>query len=250
MKLKTIVIDDEVLARQRIIRMLGAYEELIEIIAEAGDGEEAIQLIDQLQPDLIFLDIEMPVFNGLEVLKKVTSDPLVIFTTAYEAYAIKAFENNSIDYLLKPIEKERLVLCMDKLRKQTLVKFNKNKLITEVESEQERSRPKAIPVKIGDKTILVKYDDILYFEANEKYVEMNTVQNHKHILEHSLNQLAGKLPTHFLRIHRSFLVNMNQVKEFRKGFNGAAILVMNNKEETKLHTGRTYTEVIKKWIEW
>jgi two-component system LytT family response regulator len=252
MKLKTIIIDDEQLARQRLTRLLQSHSDLIEIIAEASNGEEAIQLIDEHEPDLIFLDIEMPVYNGLEVLKKITADPFVIFTTAYESYAIKAFENNSIDYLLKPIEKDRLLICMDKLKKRTATKLDKNTLIKELDTqaEQVESKPQSIPVKIGDRTILIKYEDILYFEASEKYVEINTSYHQKHIIEYSLTQLSAKLPSNFLRIHRAILVNMHQVKEFRKGFNGAAILVLNDKEETKLHTGRTYIENVRKWIEW
>ncbi|RZL14999.1 MAG: response regulator, partial [Pedobacter sp.] len=104
---KTIVIDDEQLARQRIKRLLKEYDE-IEIIAEAENGAEGLLLIEQHQPDLIFLDIEMPVLNGFEMLAKLTHQPKVVFTTAYDQYAIKAFEEGSIDYLLKPVELERL----------------------------------------------------------------------------------------------------------------------------------------------
>jgi two-component system, LytTR family, response regulator len=252
MKFRTLLVDDELLARQRLTRLLQNYTDIIEIIAEASNGEEAVQLIEEHNPDLVFLDIEMPVYNGLEVLQKITTDPLVVFTTAYENYAIKAFENNSVDYLLKPIEKERLLVCMEKLRKQTVPKINKEKLLSDIEivNQEVNTKPQSIPVKIGDKTILVKYEDVLYFEANDKYVELNTIHNQKHILEYSLTQLSLKLPPNFLRVHRAFLVNMNSVKEFRKGFNGAAILVMDNKEETKIHTGRTYVEAVKKWIEW
>lgn len=250
MKFRTIIIDDEKLARERLLRLLASYADSIDIIAEAADGAEAIEKIDSLQPDLVFLDIEMPNYNGLDVLKKITEDPLVIFTTAYENYALKAFENNSVDYLLKPIEKERLAICMDKLRKNSITKLNKTKLISELDLNIEVQKPKSMPVKIGDKTILLKYDDILYFEASDKYVEIFTINNQKYIVEYSLTQLAAKLPDHFIRIHRSHLVNMNNVKEFRKGFNGASILVINNTDETKLHTGRTYTDSIKKWIEW
>ena len=106
MKFRTLLVDDELLARQRLTRLLQNYTDIIEIIAEASNGEEAVQLIEEHNPDLVFLDIEMPVYNGLEVLQKITTDPLVVFTTAYENYAIKAFENNSVDYLIKPIEIE------------------------------------------------------------------------------------------------------------------------------------------------
>ncbi len=250
MKFKTIIIDDEPLARQRLIRLLSSYTDSIEIIAEANDGEEAIQKIEELQPDLLFLDIEMPIYNGLEVLKKITIEPIVIFTTAYEHYAIKAFENNSIDYLLKPIEKDRLLISIDKLRRREAKHLDKTNLFSILEEEKSNTKAQSMPVKIGDRVIMLKFEDILYFEANDKYVELYAINSQKYIIEHSLTQLTQKLPTNFQRIHRSHLVNMNQVKEFRKGFNSAPILVMNNKEETKLHTGRTYVEAIKKWMEW
>lgn len=250
MKFKTIIIDDELLARQRLIRLLKPFEDVIEIIAEANDGEDAITKIEELQPDLLFLDIEMPVYNGLEILKKISIEPIVIFTTAYENYAIKAFENNSIDYLLKPIEKDRLLLSIEKLRRREGNKGNTGQLISFLEEEKVSNKSLAIPVKIGDRILMIKFDDILYFEASDKYVELYAINNQKFIIEHSLNQLSLKLPNHFQRIHRSHLVNMNQVKEFRKGFNSAPILVINNTEETKLHTGRTYIDAIRKWIEW
>lgn len=250
MKYKTIIIDDEPLARQRLQRLLSVYTDTIEIIAEAKDGEEAVQKIEELQPDLLFLDIEMPVYNGLEILKKISVEPIVIFTTAYENYAIKAFENNSIDYLLKPIEKDRLLMSIEKLRRREVHHVDRNKVREILEEEQTNLKAQAMPVKIGDRVIMLKFDDILYFEASDKYVELCTISDQKYIIEHSLTYLSQKLPQHFQRIHRSYLVNMNQVKEFRKGFNSAHILIMNDTKETKLHTGRTYIEVIKKWMEW
>lgn len=250
MKYRTIIIDDEPLARQRITRLLLPYTDIIEIIAEANDGEEAIRMIEELQPDLLFLDIEMPIYNGLEILKKITAEPIVIFTTAYENYAIKAFENNSIDYLLKPIEKDRLLVSIEKLRRRESVAITRNQLGSIILEEKNAGKILAIPVKMGDRIIMISLNDILYFEASDKYVELYDVHNKKYIIEHSLNQLGLKLPNHFQRIHRSHLVNMNHVKEFRKGFNSAPILVMNDNNETKLHTGRTYIETIKKWMEW
>lgn len=250
MKFKAIIIDDELLARQRLIRLLQPFADTIDIIAEANDGEDAIAKIEELQPDLLFLDIEMPVYNGLEILKKISIEPKVIFTTAYENYAIKAFENNSIDYLLKPIEKDRLLLSIEKLRRKENSLFDKSQLVNLIEEEKSINKPLAIPVKIGDRVLMIKFDDILYFEASDKYVELYAINSQKFIIEHSLNQLSLKLPNHFQRIHRSHIVNMNHVKEFRKGFNSAPILVINNTDETKLHTGRTYIEAIRKWMEW
>jgi len=114
-KFTCIIIDDEELARQRLIRLITPYN-IFEIVAQASNGQEGLKLVEAYQPDVIFLDVEMPVMNGFEMLSKLKKQPKVIFTTAYDQYAIKAFEENSLDYLLKPVEKDRLDKCVVKLQ--------------------------------------------------------------------------------------------------------------------------------------
>src|SRR5690554_3089357 len=169
MLLKTLVIDDEPLALVRIKQLIKEYSQYIEIIGEASSGGEAVEKVKSLKPDLIFLDIQMPDLNGFEVLEALEEDetPMVVFTTAYDDYALRAYEENTIDYLLKPIEEERLSLTMEKLRKQAkaqvstendlLSSFSWDKFKQLVAAEQPfLSR---IQVRIGDRTILVNVDE-------------------------------------------------------------------------------------------
>ena len=240
---KTIIIDDEQLARQRIKRLLKEYDE-IEIIAEAENGAEGLLLIEQHQPDLIFLDIEMPVLNGFEMLAKLTHQPKVVFTTAYDQYAIKAFEEGSIDYLLKPVELERLDKTIKKLKQTNLapIQIPLEELIRQINGKK---AIKTLTVKIGDKILLIKLSDIVHIQAEDKYVFLHTVDGKKHLTDFTLSTLEEKLPEEFLRIHRSDIINTDFIKEIRKGFNGALIFVLNNSTETRVTSSRSNSEVLR-----
>lgn len=246
---KTIIIDDERLARERIKKMLVPFSNVFFILGEAKDGLEAEKMIKNLKPDLIFLDIEMPGLNGFELLQKLKVIPLVVFCTAYEEYSLKAFETNSIDYLIKPIKAERLkqtVLKIEQL-KANFSSENVFKAIKTIAKKREVKEITAITVKKGDKIIFVKIEDISHFEATEKYVTLYTNQSSE-LIEQSLTQLEERLPNTFLRVHRSFLINTNYVKEFQKYFNNRYSIYLTNNKNTKITSGRTYKEQIKNWI--
>ena len=240
---KTIVIDDEQLARQRIKRLLKVYDE-IEIIAEAEDGEKGLELIHLHQPDLIFLDIEMPVLNGFEMLAKLTHQPKVVFTTAYDQYAIKAFEEGSVDYLLKPIEIERLDKTIKKL-KQTNLAAAPVQIEALIRQMNQKKAIKTLTVKLGDKILLVKLTDIVFVQAEDKYVFLHTVDGKKHLTDFTLSVLEEKLPEEFVRVHRSEIINTEYIKEIRKGFNGALIFVLNNADETRVTSSRSNSEALR-----
>ena len=240
---KTIIIDDEQLARTRIKRLLKAYEE-IEIIAEAEDGERGLESINAHKPDLIFLDIEMPVLNGFEMLAKLSHQPKVVFTTAYDQYAIKAFEEGSIDYLLKPIEIERLDKTIKKL-KQTNLAATPVQIEELLRQMQQKKTIKTLTVKLGDKILLIKLTDIVYVQAEDKYVFLHTTDGKKHLTDFTLSTLEEKLPEEFIRIHRSEIINTEYIKEIRKGFNGALIFVLNNAEETRVTSSRSNSEALR-----
>ncbi len=207
---KTIVIDDEQLARQRIKRLLAIYNE-INIIAEAENGAEGLALIEKHQPDLIFLDIEMPVLNGFEMLSKLKHQPKVVFVTAYDQYAIKAFDEGSIDYLLKPIETERLEKTIKKLKQTNLATLQLpiEDLIKQI---QGKKAVKTLTVKLGDKILLIKISDIVHIQAEDKYVFLHTSDGKKHLTDFTLSILEEKLPEEFLRIHRSEIINTEYIK--------------------------------------
>lgn len=242
MNWKTIIIEDEQLARQRLKRLLNNYQE-VEIIAEAENGLEGLELINQHQPDLIFLDIEMPILNGFEMLSKLGEhQPKVVFTTAYDQYAIKAFDEGSIDYLLKPIELERLDKTIHKLKQTNLAKpvLALDDLLQQIKG---KTVQKTLTVKLGDRILLIKIDDIIHIQAEEKYVFLYTVDGKKHLTDYTLSTLEGKLPEDFIRIHRSDIINTNYITEIRKGFNGALIFVMNN--QAKVSSSRSNSESLR-----
>ncbi len=240
---KTIIIDDEQLARQRLKRLLKAYDE-IEVIAEAEDGELGLESINKHKPNLIFLDIEMPILNGFEMLAKLTHQPKVVFTTAYDQYAIKAFEEGSIDYLLKPIEIERLDKTIKKL-KQTNLSAAPVQIEELIRQMQQKKAIKTLTVKLGDKILLIKLSDIVHVQAEDKYVFLHTVDGKKHLTDFTLSALEEKLPEEFLRIHRSEIINTEYIKEIRKGFNGALVFVLNNAEETRVTSSRSNSEALR-----
>lgn len=245
-KYRTLIIDDERPAREYIKELLQFYSGYIQIIGEASDGIEAINLIERLKPDLIFLDIQMPKKNGFEVLQSLNYIPLIVFCTAFDDYALEAFKTNSIDYLVKPINPQRLQTTISKL--QNLNELNgQNKiknLIESIVTKQKSSYPTSIPVKLGDRIVFVKIDDVSFFKAKDKYIEIHTVSNKIYLFDQSLNSLELKLPHYFLRVQRSYIVNTNKILEIRKYTLGKYLLLLDNVSNTKIITGKSYSAVI------
>src|SRR5882724_4322299 len=174
---KAILIDDEPAARRLMRNLLQDHADVIEIIGEAGTGKEAIEKIEELKPELIFLDIQMPDLTGFEVIEKLLHKPNIIFTTAYEQYAIKAFDTFSIDYLLKPIKEERLQKSIEKLRQfgkvdQPIDIPGLQHIIQQLKAPQKAT---ALAIKTGDRITLLRYEKIAYLEAQDKYVYVFTV---------------------------------------------------------------------------
>jgi len=235
---KTIIIDDEELARKRLTRLLKAFEEF-SLTGEAENGAEGLKLINETSPDLVFLDIEMPVLNGFEMLAKLEKQPRIVFTTAYDQYAIKAFEENSIDYLLKPIEKERLEKTVEKLHQ---VRHSLDAIPIQDLIRQLQPTPilKTLTVKIGDKILLIRLSDVIFIEAEDKYVFLHTADAKKHLTDYTITELESKLPEHFLRLQRGAIVNTEFLKEIRKGFNGAFVFIMQGPKEHRIASSRSY----------
>lgn len=251
--LKTILIDDEPLALSRLRRLLEKHNDVFTIVSEAKNGAEGLVEIDKHSPDIIFLDIEMPLLNGFEMLAKLTKMPLVIFSTAYDQYAIRAFEENSVDYLLKPVENERLVKTIEKIR--NITKAGANNLATvNPYSENllrllEEMKPKreifSLSVKSGDRILLIPLTEITHFEAEEKYVFLNTLDGQKYLLNYTLTSLEEKLPKQYLRISRAGIVNSHHVKEIQKHFNSKYVIIMRDRKASQLTSGSTYGEAIR-----
>lgn len=246
---KVLIIEDEPLARQRLKKLLQPYANQINLIGEAKNGAEGVDMIEKLKPQFIFLDIKMPVLNGFEMLLKLSYQPHIIFTTAFDEYAIKAFENNSIDYLLKPIRPERLEITMDKILKLSnpvkTEQFNSDALHSLIEHLQVPKAIRSLTVHLGDKIIIVKLDEIVFFKAEDKYVLIHTNKGEQHLITQSLSQLEQKLPDYFLRINRSSIINENEISEIRKGFNRKWVFEMKDVDHTRITAGTSYMSAIK-----
>ncbi|PTS95465.1 DNA-binding response regulator, partial [Pedobacter sp. HMWF019] len=241
---RTIIIDDEELARQRLKRLLSVYDHL-NIIAEAANGAEGLQQIEKHQPDLIFLDVEMPVLNGFEMLSQLKKQPKVIFTTAYDQYAVKAFEEESIDYLLKPVEAERLEKSMQKLQKHQGVTAIQIPFELLADKFNIKKEIKTLTVKIGDRILLIKLADITFIEAEDKYVFLNTADGKRHLTDFTITALQEKLPDTFLRVSRSTIINSDAIKEIRKSFNGTLVFLLTDTAGSKCSSSRGYTQALK-----
>lgn len=207
---KIIIIDDESLARSMVREYLDMHPE-IEIAAECSDGFEGVKAIQQHQPDLIFLDIQMPKINGFEMLELLDQPPAVIFTTAFDEYAIKAFEAHAIDYLLKPFNQERFDKALARWKEQQASeseKKTKELLETASHSPQQNQR---IVVRNGSKIKIIPVTDVLYLEAADDYVKIHTKDGYylkNKTMGHFENALDGQL---FVRSHRSYIVNVQEI---------------------------------------
>jgi len=207
---KIIIIDDKPLARSIVREFLQKHPQL-EVIQECGDGFEGVKAIQQHQPDLIFLDIQMPKITGFEMLELIEQPPGVIFTTAFDEFAIKAFEAHAIDYLLKPFNQDRFDKAIDKWNEQrsgTTEKATQDLLESASLSPSQRQR---IVVRNGSKIKIISVHDVFYLEAADDYVKIHTQEGY-FLKNKTMNHFEQSLDIHqFVRSHRSYIVNVQQI---------------------------------------
>ena len=230
--IRALIIDDEKLARSRLRRLLAPFQE-IKIVGEATNGEEGLALISETRPDVLFLDIQMPQLSGFEMLAKMEKSPYIIFTTAYDAFALQAFEEKTVDYLLKPISEDKLKRALSKLtpimQKGDIDPPDLTKLLHSLTSKE--NILKRFSVKVGDRIFIIPDRDILFFHSEDKYTFLNT-KDQSYIIPFTLKELEGRLdPECFIRIHRSFIVNLEQIGSIHKWFGGKLLLKMKNGKE-------------------
>ncbi len=231
MKKNAVIIDDERLARNELKKMLVVHPE-IEIIGEAANADEGSQLINELNPDLVFLDVQMPVKTGFDLLQELEKLPAVIFTTAYDEYAIRAFEVNALDYLLKPIDPKRLSDAVQKF----LAIDEKEMLFSENRSEIRLSLSESdqVFVKDGEKCWFVKLAEIRLFESVGNYARVFFGTNKPLILK-SLNSLEERLdPKTFFRANRKHIVNLRMIERVEPFFNGGLLLEIKGGEKIEV----------------
>ncbi len=194
----------------------------------------------------------MPLLNGFDVLARLDEVPMVVFTTAYDHYAIRAFEQNSVDYLLKPIETDRLALTVQRLRRRqstqapALTADDLSRLL-----QQAKPTPpvQSISVRSGDRILLVPLADISYFEAQERYVFLSTAEGGQFITNYTVSALEEKLPEHFVRISRSYIVNTTHIKEIHKHFGGKYLVALTDRKASRLPTGSAFTGNLKRFMD-
>ena len=233
--MRAIIIDDERLARTELRKLLQDYPE-VEVVDEAANADEGITKIDTLQPDLVFLDIQMPGKTGFDMLAELERAPHVIFTTAYDEYALKAFEVNALDYLLKPIEPKRLADAMQKLH---VAEVKENHILPENFNQSILTEVDQVFVKDGERCWFVKLSDIRLFESVGNYAKVFFGGNKPLILK-SLNALEERLdPKTFFRANRKHIVNLRMIEKIEPYFNGGLLLELKGGEKIEVSRRQT-----------
>ena len=243
--MKVLIVDDEPLARERVRRHL-RDEPGVEIVGEAGNGREAVSAIEEKTPDLVFLDVQMPEMNGFDVLKALEENkiPAIVFTTAYDKYAIQAFEFHALDYLLKPFSRERFSRAVRHAREQLENSRQSGnideRLVSLLENLKAKKYLERIVVKNSGRVFFIKTDEIDWIEAAGNYLKLH-VGRDAHLIRETMQSIEAKLdPEKFFRIHRSTLVQIDRIKELHPLFGGDYAVILRN--GTELNLSRNYRE--------
>ncbi len=230
--IKTLIIDDERLAREELKSLLKPFDE-IDIIGEAKNGEEGIQIIKDLKPDLIFLDISMPGMTGFEMIKHLEEIPKVIFVTAYDEFALKAFEINALDYILKPVDPNRLQEAIKKLN-QKEDDFSSNIEGNLSRKDRQLTLSDSVFIKDGEKTLFIELSKIRMLESDGNYVKVYFDTSRPLILR-SLNSFEERLDSEFFfRANRKFIINLKWISSIENWFNGGLMVELKEGEKVEI----------------
>ena len=239
------IVDDEPLARERLASLLSAEQD-VEVVAQCRDGEEAVAALEQHTPDLVFLDVQMPGLNGFEVIEAVGPEkmPLVVFVTAYDQHALRAFQVRALDYLLKPFDRDRFKDALQRARAhiQRDETGDLGRRLLALVKDLRRDQPKTdrLVVKSGGRLFFLRTDEIDWVEAAGNYVRLH-VGPASHLLRETMNAIEGRLdPEKFFRIHRSRIVNMERIQEMQPWLNGEYAVLL--RTGTRLTLSRGYRE--------
>jgi two-component system response regulator LytT len=260
MDLKAVLVDDEQLARDELgylLEQIGG----VEVLGQAGNGVEALTTIERLQPDVVFLDVQMPGLTGFEVARRLVgarAAAQIVFVTAYDQHAIEAFEVNAVDYLLKPVDQTRLELAVDRARRRVasdrpaepstnVSSADLEKIIQAVAERQ--SRRERLAIKVGERFLLVQSTEIIYASLADEGITVVTSQYAGTSNYRTLDELHERLdPTVFWRVHRSHLVNINKIKEIVPWFSRNYILRMKDEKTTEIPVSRTHTRRLREYL--
>ena len=241
--MKILIVDDEQLARERLKQLVSGLRTNIEL-SEATNGREALFSVNATNPDLVLMDIRMPVMDGLESamhISRMQNPPPIIFTTAYDQHAVEAFEVNAVDYLLKPIRKDRLETALDKVAPVSEEKLQKIKSDNSLGASRSH-----ISVQLRGQITIIPVKDVVYFMADNKYVRVRT-QSERHYIEDSLVSLENEFEGEFLRIHRNAIVSISHIRGMEKQNTGRWHVRLHGVEET-LEVSRRHTAQVRNWI--
>lgn len=249
--IRTMIVDDEPLARERIRTLLQGEKEIV-ISAECGNGKEALRILAEQQVDLLFLDIQMPEMDGITMLGKLPQEkiPFVVFTTAFDEFAVKAFELNALDYLLKPFTKKRFQDSLSRVRlrlKSDDKDLFLSQMISTIRSVAEKQEySDKIIVKSEGRVRFIPASEIMWIESDANYLKINT-QRESPMMRETMTNIIRKLdPSKFLRLHRTVIVNVAFIKEMKPWFNDDHIIVLQN--GTQLPIGRTYRKAVNEFF--
>lgn len=243
MKIKCVIVDDEELARQLLAEYLADYEN-IEVVAECSSGRDAIHKIDELEADLVFLDVQMPGMDGFDVLENIKSNPFVIFCTAYDQYAIKAFEKNTIDYLLKPLDKDRFDKAIQRATQRlALDESNFMHILEDITGKESPGYSNNLFVQKSEKLVNLPVQNIVHLEAAKDYTIIST-KTEQFVSSNGISKLEEKLdPQIFIRIHRSTIINLQKLIEIEKYGSGSLAAKMENGKTFPI--SRSYAKAIR-----
>ena len=244
-KIRTLVVDDEPMGRERVLSLL-QQEDDVEVIGECSDGTQAIAAIQQHSPDLVFLDIQMPGANGFGVIDAVGAHrmPNVIFVTAYDEYALKAFEYHALDYLLKPFNRDRfqetLKHARASLERRRAGDLGRRLLALVNDIKPDAPRLERLVVKSGGRVFFLRTEEIDWIEAAGNYVRLH-LGDESHLFRETMSRMEARLDSRrFVRIHRSRIVNSERIKELQPWFNGEYVVILRN--GTRLTLSRGYRD--------
>ncbi|MBW6461403.1 MAG: LytTR family transcriptional regulator DNA-binding domain-containing protein [Bacteroidales bacterium] len=237
-KIKVLVIDDEALARDLVKKYLDGIPD-VEVLGECENGFEALKMVQELQPDLLFLDIQMPKIDGFELLEVLDPKPEIIFTTAFDQYAIRAFEMNAVDYLLKPFSRERFIQALEKARLRIGTESRKAgtpSLLTQLQNHLDDGQKtlERVITRLGSKITVIPVEKILYIEAADDYVMIHSELGN-HLKERTMKYFEAHLPAdRFIRIHRSYIVNISSIKSLELYSKDAYLAILHNGDKLKV----------------
>jgi two-component system LytT family response regulator len=247
--LRVFLVDDEALALKRLARLLEATGRVV-VVGSATDPRSALELLSIEQIDVLFLDIEMPDMNGFEMLARLESEPLVVFTTAYDQYALRAFEVNSIDYLLKPVEREQLDRALGKIERlrSTGARPDLKPILEQLAASLGHAvsnYPERLPSRLGERVQMVELARVTHFFARDKLTYASTLER-DYVIDQSISDLERRLdPRKFVRIHRSTMVNIEYVHEVHSWFAGGVVVRLKDGKQTELAVARDRTRSLK-----